>query len=60
MLLAASRKRVIGDILDLPTEERLEGSLAIAARAVESGCSMIRVHDVRETIRFIKMMEAMK
>ena len=60
VLLAASRKRVIGDILDLPTEERLEGSLAIAARAVESGCSMIRVHDVRETIRFIKMMEAMK
>jgi len=58
VLLGASRKSVIGITLDLPVTERLEGSLAAAVIGVVRGCSFIRVHDVRETRRAIKMTEA--
>ena len=57
MLLGTSRKSVIGLTLDVNKSERLEGTLATTARAVESGCLFVRVHDVKENARFIKMYE---
>jgi len=59
VLLAASRKGTIGKVLGgVPAEERLEGTLATTARAVESGTAMVRVHDVQAQVRFIKMLTA--
>ncbi len=59
VLLGASRKSVIGLTLDLPTEERLEGTLVTTAFAVLQGCSFVRVHDVQANVRAIKMAEAL-
>lgn len=58
VLLGASRKSVIGLTLDLPVEERLEGTLATTVIAVIKGASFIRVHDVRENLRAIRMTES--
>jgi dihydropteroate synthase len=58
VLLAASRKKFIGDLLDLETEERLEGSLAVAVWGVLHGARIIRTHDVRATVRVVRMTEA--
>ncbi|HWC14522.1 MAG TPA: dihydropteroate synthase [Actinomycetota bacterium] len=58
VLIAASRKDVIGETLDLPPEERLEGSLALVAAAVAGGARLIRVHDVRASVRVVHMIEA--
>ena len=58
ILIGASRKRFIGAILDLPVEERLEGSLALAAFAVAGGAHVVRVHDVRATTRVVRMIDA--
>lgn len=58
VLLGTSKKSVIGNVLQLPVEERLEGTLATTAIAVENHVSFVRVHDVLENVRFIKMMEA--
>lgn len=55
VLLGASRKSFIGGILDLPAEERLEGSLAAAVYSAINGADILRVHDVKETIRAIKV-----
>ncbi len=58
ILLGTSRKSVIGVSLDLPKEERLEGTLATTALAVNCGCAFVRVHDVKENVRVVRMMEA--
>lgn len=58
VLLGASRKSVIGLTLDLPANERLEGTLAITVAGVMKGASFIRVHDVKENARAVKMTEA--
>ena len=58
VLLGASRKSVIGLTLDLPVEERLEGTLATTVIAVMKGASFIRVHDVKENLRAIRMTES--
>jgi dihydropteroate synthase len=58
VLLGVSRKSVIGRALDLPVDERLEGSLAAAVIGVMRGCSFVRAHDVKETKRAIAMAEA--
>lgn len=58
VLLGASRKSVIGLTLDLPSDQRLEGTLAITVAGVMKGISFIRVHDVRENARAVKMTEA--
>lgn len=60
VLLGASRKSMIGMILDLPVEERLEGTLAITALAVMKDVDIIRVHDVKENYRVVKVIEAIK
>jgi len=58
ILLGVSRKSFIGAVLDTPVDERLEGSLAAAAWGVINGASVLRVHDVRETVRLVRMLEA--
>ena len=60
VLLGASRKSVIGLTLDLPVTERLEGTLATTVMAVLAGCSWVRVHDVMENARVIRMTEAVR
>ena len=58
VLLGASRKSVIGLTLDVPVTERLEGTLVTTVFAVLSGCSHVRVHDVKENVRAARMAEA--
>ena len=58
VLLGTSRKSVIGLTLDLPVEERLNGTLATSAYGIMQGCSFLRVHDIKEHRQLIKMMEA--
>jgi len=58
VLLAASRKSVIGKTLDLPTSERVEGTLATTVIGVMKGAAFVRVHDVKENARVVKMTEA--
>ncbi|MDD5622640.1 MAG: dihydropteroate synthase [Actinomycetota bacterium] len=55
VLIGASRKSFIGGILDLPAEERLEGSIAAAVCSAVNGASILRVHDVKETLRAVKV-----
>ena len=58
VLLGTSRKSVIGLTLDLPAAERVEGTLVTTVFAVQAGCMFVRVHDVRENARAVKMAEA--
>ncbi len=58
LLLGCSRKSVIGYALDLPVEERLEGTLATTVMAVMQGYTFVRVHDIKENVRAIRMTEA--
>ncbi len=59
VLLATSRKRMIGTILNLPLEERVEGTAATCAFGVMKGCHIVRVHDVKEVSRTVKMIDAL-
>lgn len=59
-LLGTSRKSVIGNTLHLPSEERLEGTLATTVLAVMAGYSFVRVHDVKENKRCVLMTEAIR
>ncbi|RKX51462.1 MAG: dihydropteroate synthase [Thermotoga sp.] len=59
ILIGISRKSIIGKILNLPVEERLEGTLALNAYAVSKGANIIRVHDVKETVRVCRMIDAL-
>lgn len=58
IMIGCSRKSFIGRILDLPTEERLEGSLGALAVAVINGANMVRVHDVKESKRTVALVDA--
>jgi dihydropteroate synthase len=58
ILLGTSRKSTIGRILDLPPEERLEGTLATTALGVASGVDLVRVHDVRPNVRAARVADA--
>lgn len=58
VLLGASRKSVIGLTLDLPSDKRLEGTLATTVAAVQMGCSFVRVHDIKENYRALQMAQA--
>jgi dihydropteroate synthase len=60
LLLGASRKSVIGNVLSLPPEERLEGTLATTALAVWQGVEFIRVHDVCANARAAKTAAAIR
>jgi dihydropteroate synthase len=59
ILVGPSRKHTIGAILGgLPPDERVEGTLALLALAVEAGASMVRVHDVTAAVRAVKVADA--
>ena len=58
ILLGTSRKSVIGLTLDLPASERVEGTLVTTVMAVMANCAFVRVHDVKENARAIKMTRA--
>ncbi|MER2008211.1 MULTISPECIES: dihydropteroate synthase [unclassified Psychrobacillus] len=59
VLLATSRKRMIGNVLNLPVDERMEGTGATVCYGVQLGCHIVRVHDVKEMARMTKMMDAL-
>lgn len=58
ILLGCSRKSVIGNTLKLSPAECVEGTLATSVIGVIKGCSFVRVHDVKENVRAIRMTEA--
>ncbi|MCM1056334.1 MAG: dihydropteroate synthase [Firmicutes bacterium] len=58
LLLGCSRKSVIGLTLDLPADQRLEGTLATTVIGVLKGCMFVRVHDVQANVRAVRMTEA--
>jgi dihydropteroate synthase len=58
LMVGVSRKSFIGKILNLPTEERLEGSLASMAVAIMNGANILRVHDVKESKMVAKLVDA--
>ena len=58
ILLGTSNKSVIGLTLNLPVEDRVEGTIATSVVGVMKGCNFIRVHDVKANVRAIKMVEA--
>lgn len=60
VLLAASRKSVIGLTLDLPADERMEGTIATTVAGVLRGAAFVRVHDVKENLRAARMALAIR
>jgi dihydropteroate synthase len=60
LLVGASRKGFIGQILGTDPEQRLEGSLAVAVAAVLGGANIIRTHDVQETRRAVRIADALR
>jgi dihydropteroate synthase len=58
LLLGASRKSFIGYTLDLPPEERVEGTAAVCAIGIARGADIIRVHDVEVMVRVARMADA--
>lgn len=59
VLLGTSRKSMIGAVLDLPPNERMEGTGATVCYGIQKGCQLMRVHDVKEVARMAKMMDAL-
>jgi dihydropteroate synthase len=59
VLVGTSRKSFIGAVLDVPEQERLEGTAATLAWAVQKGARIVRVHDVQEMTRVVRMTEAL-
>jgi dihydropteroate synthase len=60
LLLSASSKRFLGELLDLAIDERRDASLAAVAFGVMHGCRIVRVHDVAGSVRVCRMIEAMQ
>lgn len=60
ILVGPSRKSFIGSILDLPVNDRLEGSLAAAVACMLNGAHILRVHDVKATKRAVMVADAIK
>ena len=60
LLIGTSRKSFIGKLLDLPVNERLEGTAATVTAAVVRGADIVRVHDVREMVRVVRVAERMR
>ncbi|MED3714582.1 dihydropteroate synthase [Neobacillus thermocopriae] len=59
VLLGTSRKSMIGQALNLPVHERMEGTGATVCYGIQKGCQIIRIHDVKEMSRMAKMMDAL-
>ena len=60
VLAGMSRKSMIGQLLNVPVEQRLAGSLACATIAAIKGAQIIRVHDVKETVQAVRVVTAMQ
>lgn len=58
LLVGTSRKSTIGYVLDLPMDERLEGTAATVALSIAGGADIVRVHDVKEMARVARMSDA--
>lgn len=58
ILLGTSRKSVIGLVLDLPADQRLEGTAATIAIGIANGADIVRVHDIKPTMRVCRMSDA--
>lgn len=58
ILLGCSRKSVVGLTLDLPADQRVEGTLVTTVMGTLKGCMFVRVHDIKENVRAIRMTEA--
>ena len=59
VVVGISRKSFLGQLLDAPADRRLAGSLAAGIVAVLRGAAVLRVHDVRETVHALKVLEAL-
>ncbi len=60
VLIGVSRKSFIGNVLNLPVEQRLEGTAGAVAISVWNGANIVRVHDVKEMARVVKIVDAIK
>jgi dihydropteroate synthase len=58
VLAGLSRKSMIGDLLDIPVAQRMSASVVLATLAAERGAAIIRVHDVKETLQAMRLVEA--
>lgn len=58
VLLGTSKKSVIGNTLDLPPKERVEGTIATTVLGIRDGVDIVRVHDVEKNLRAAKMADA--
>ena len=58
LLVGPSRKRFIGTILDLPEEERVEGTVGAVVWMIARGAHLVRVHDVKEVVRAVRVSDA--
>ena len=58
LLIGVSRKSTIGYVLDLPVDERVEGTAATVALSIAKGADIVRVHDVKEMVRVARMSDA--
>ena len=58
VLLGTSRKSMIGMTLDLPVDQREEGTIATSVIGLKAGCSIFRVHDVQKNLRALQMADA--
>lgn len=58
MLVGTSRKGFIGTLLDLPVTERVEGTMATVSLAIAQGADVVRVHDVKEAVRTVRVADA--
>lgn len=59
VLLGTSKKSLIGKVLDLPIDERMEGTGATVCYGIEHGCHIVRVHDVKAIARMVRMMDVL-
>ncbi len=60
VLIGTSRKSFIGKLLDLPVTDRIEGTAATVTAAILRGADVVRVHDVREMMRVVRVADRMR
>lgn len=58
ILIGTSRKSFIGKVLGLPADDRIEGTAATVAMAIANGADIVRVHDVKEMAKVVRMTDA--
>lgn len=58
VLVGTSRKSTIGEVLGTTVHDRIEGTAATVVWAIQQGCHMVRVHDVAQIVRFVRMADA--